>query len=153
MKAALPQYTRRGGESQEMRVPKEEWKWFGNAAHFICARWCRFHLATQVGPWLVSTIGEYVHPRHSGGSEDAERKWLKKNWPGEELGHNRKYETMVFKAGPPCTCGCGLPVPEDWAEQDFAGYNDAAAATEGHMRMCAEFAEASVVIESGESDD
>jgi hypothetical protein len=52
-------------------IPVHNWKWFGSAAHFICGRWCRFHLATQVGRYLISTVGEFVHPRH-GGSERAE---------------------------------------------------------------------------------
>jgi hypothetical protein len=40
-----------------IRVPL---RWFGHAGHFICAEWCRFHLCTQVGPYLISTVGEYV---------------------------------------------------------------------------------------------
>src|SRR5262245_46801635 len=93
-------------------VPYRGWQWYGNAGHFICGRWCRFHLATRVGPWLVSTVGEFVHPRHGGGSEIEEARWLRANWPGEDIGLDRKYETMVFRAGDPCEtkdCGCGLP--------------------------------------------
>jgi hypothetical protein len=122
-------------------VPHSEWRWFGNAAHFICGRWCRFHMATQVGGYLISTLGEYVHPRH-GGSEKAESEWLKENWTGEDIGCDRKYETMVFVAGKPCDapdCGCGLPsISGD--ELDFRGYNRAAEATRGHMAMCEKFA-------------
>lgn len=116
-------------------------KWFGNAAHFCCGQWCRFHLATQVGPWLISTVGEYVHPRHSGGSERTEEEWLSKNFPGEDIGIGRKYETMVFRAGEPCsikTCGCGMP-KIDGSEFDAAGYNSAGEATEGHMKMIAKW--------------
>ena len=43
-------------------IPKEDWKWFGSPGHYICSRWCRFHLCTLVGQYIVSTIGEYVHP-------------------------------------------------------------------------------------------
>src|SRR5919106_127620 len=58
-----------------------ELKWFGHAAHFICGRWCRFHLATQVGDYLVSTVGEYwpehdvreIHAQHFDGE------WWRKN--------------------------------------------------------------------------
>lgn len=117
---------------------QSEWRWFGNAGHYVCGRWCRFHLTTQVGQYLVSTIGEYVHPRHSKGSEQAEAAWLNKNWPGEDIGSGRKYETMVFLAGKPCDapeCGCGLP-QIDGNCLDFAGYNNAKDATEGHMKMC-----------------
>ncbi len=57
----------------------------------------------------------------------------------EEIGCDRKYETMVFKVnGETCTaedCNCGLPtiIPD---ELDFAGYNEAGAATAGHYAMC-----------------
>ena len=33
-------------------------KWFGSPGHFICSFDCRFHLCTQVGDYLVSTVGE-----------------------------------------------------------------------------------------------
>jgi hypothetical protein len=119
-------------------IEPRKWKWFGNHGHFICGRWCRFHLATQVGKYLVSTVGEYVHPRHSGGSEVAESKWLSENWPGEDIGCNRKYETMVFYAGEPCKmkgCGCGLPQIQG-LELDCKGYNNAGDAAAGHLALC-----------------
>lgn len=121
---------------------RTSFEWFGSAGHFICGRWCRFHLTTKVGPWLVSTVGEYVHPRHGMGSEQREAEWLKDNWPGEDIGCDRKYETMVFKAGERCECGCGLPTIEG-SEVDFAGYNDAKSANEGHLRLCDKYAELS----------
>jgi len=113
----------------------QEIKWFGNAGHFCCGQWCRFHLTTLANGYLISTVGEYVHPRHGQGSEVKEAAWLKDNWPGEEIGFGRKYETMVFKAGNPCDspeCGCGLP-SIDGLEIDGQGYNTAKEATEGHM--------------------
>ena len=113
----------------------QEIKWFGNAGHFCCAQWCRFHLTTLVNGYLVSTVGEYVHPMHSKGSEKKEAEWLRDNYPGEDIGFGRKYETMVFKAGKPCDapkCSCGLP-SIDGSEIDSHGYNTAKSATEGHM--------------------
>lgn len=57
-----------------------------------------------------------------------------------EIGAGRKYETMVFRAGDPCTeqeCGaCGIPLPADWGELDSDGYNSAGDATRGHYAMC-----------------
>lgn len=117
------------------KTPHSEWEWFGHAAHFCCGQWCRFHLATKVGPWLISTVGEYVHPRHSCGNERDEAAWLKKNWPGEDIGVGRKYETMVFKAGPICECGCGLPAISGH-EIDFLPANTSKEARENHMRLC-----------------
>lgn len=135
-------------ENNGRPVPRDEWQWFGHAAHFICGRWCRFHLATQVGPWLVSTVGQYVHPRHGKGTEVGESAWLAKNPNGEEIGFGRFYETMVFRAGEPCTakdCGCGLPTLADASEQDSSGYNDAGAATRGHYAMCDKWAAVSAL--------
>jgi hypothetical protein len=120
-------------------IPKSEWKWFGNAGHYICAQWCRFHLCTQVGPYLISTVGAYVHPRHGMGSEQREADWVKANWPGEDIGLQRKYETMVFRAGALCIvegCNCGIPCLDPATELDMDGYNQADEATAGHMKMC-----------------
>ncbi len=119
-----------------MMIYREDWEWYGNAAHLIVGRWCRFHLATKIGDMIVSTVGEYVHPRHSGSSERTEAEWLQKNWPGEEVGCDRKFETMVFAwDGTYCECGCGLPkiIPSELA---CNGYNDHHAAREGHLEMC-----------------
>jgi hypothetical protein len=119
-------------------IDKKDWKWFGTAGHFICGQWCRFHMATQVGKYFISTVGQYVHPRHSRGSEMNEREWLKENWPGEDVGYQRKYETMVFLAGEPCLdaqCGCGMPTISG-SDLDFAGYNNAGDATTGHLAIC-----------------
>jgi len=116
-------------------VPIAKWQWFGNVGHFCCGKWCRFHLTTKIGKYLVSTVGEYIHPSHSGGNELKESEWVKNNWPGEDVGCGRKFETMVFETNGTCDCGCGLPyiVPN---ELDFAGYNTHAEATAGHMKMC-----------------
>ena len=124
-------------------IPPEAWRWFGTAGHFICGQWCRFHLCTQVGEYLISTVGEYVHPSYSGGSEAAEAKWLEKNWPGADIGLGRKYETMVFRAGAPCKeadCKCGQPAIGG-AELGTRGYNNRADATRGHMELCREWAD------------
>lgn len=124
-------------------IPAADWKWFGQAAHFICGRWCRFHLVTQVGEYLISTVGLYVHPRHSGGNERQEMEWLVKNPNGEEIGFNRFYETMVFLAGKPCAeegCNCGQPALASGESHDFSGYKTAGEATIGHYAMCAKWA-------------
>lgn len=98
-------------------------KWFGKAGHFICADRCLFHLTTTVcdGAFLVSTVGEY-YPLRAGDTP-------------QEIGCDRMYETMVFRAGAECPCGCGQP-QIDGMELDMHGYNDAKSATEGHMAMC-----------------
>ena len=123
------------------RIPEHEWQWFGSAGHFICGKYCRFHLATQVGEYLVSTVGEYVHPMHSRGSEKIEHEWLKDNWPGQDLGPGRKYETMVFRATGTCECGCGLP-KHDGTELRLVGAMTAGQARTNHMECCSDIAEA-----------
>lgn len=135
---------------------RRPWKWFGHAAHFICGHSCRFHLATLVGKYLISTVGELwpergVREIHA---HCTDPKWLEENrhlkgdyfdhaymkrFGFDDVGYNRKYETMVFKVtGEVCKtkeCGCGLPniVP---SELDFSPYNDAGAATKGHLQLC-----------------
>ena len=142
-----------------MKIGMKDWKWFGHAAHLCVGHDCRFHLATQVGPWLVSTVGEYwgsrsVREIHASAYDP---EWFAKNsrrkgddfdraymdrFGFEEIGCDRKYETMVFRAVEPCAspkCGCGLPQISG-SDEDFDGYNDAKAATEGHMAMCKKWA-------------
>ena len=119
--------------------PRETWEWNGMVGHFICGQWCRFHLATTVGPWLVSTVGLYVHPRRSGGSEQTERAYLKKNPFGEDIGVDWKFETMVFRAGKPCdngVCDCGIPMLDPATELDADRYKTPGAANRGHFAMC-----------------
>ena len=136
-------------------IPRSEWKWFGKVGHLIVGPWCRFHLCTQVGPYFVSTVGEYVPDdgvrdmlaEHRGnpleGRGDARfDDWMKK-CGYEEIGAGRKYETMVFLCGSECAvedCNCGIPVPTDWQEIDASGYNSPRDAHEGHYSMCEKYA-------------
>lgn len=132
-------------------VPVEEWKWFGNAGHLCVADRCRFHLCTQVGEFLVSTVGEYVPDSATceilaacrkivlEGKGNARRvRWLRQNGY-EKLGAgDGTYETMVFVAGEPCAipdCHCGLPQISG-IELHGEWYTTAGDATEGHYRQC-----------------
>lgn len=98
----------------------KDWKWYGNPVHLCVSSKCRFHLTTEVGAYVVATIGEYF----PAGKDEM-----------EEIGIGRKYETMVFLINGRCECGCGLPEIE-LGEKDSRFYNDAKAATEGHMDLC-----------------
>lgn len=142
-------------------VPRDEWRWFGHAAHLIVGQDCRFHLATAVGPWLVSTVGEYL-PDEKVRDIIAEKRGIVLRGMGDErrgdflkrigfetIGYNRTYETMVFRIGRICTtdgCGCGMPIPADWSELDMAGYNDAGTATRGHDAMCDKWAAVTALV-------
>ena len=138
---------------------QENWKWFGHAGHFICAQWCRFHMCTKVGKYLVSTVGEYWPERRSREihAEVHDAEWLAKNvhlkgdyfdaaymkrFGFEQIGCDRKYETMVFQAGKSCAakgCSCGLP-EINGSELDFAAANDAGTAANNHMTLCRKWA-------------
>ena len=132
-------------------IPPNEWEWYGVAGHLCVGAWCRFHLHTKVGNYIVSTVGEYVPLSASNGHERDEAAWLEENWPGMDIGYKRKYETMVFRwSGERCetdTCGCGQALVGDYSELTCRGYNTRGDATNGHMQTCQEYAE------KGESDE
>ncbi len=114
-------------------IQESKWRWYGNAGHLCVGEYCRFHLTTRVGEFLVSTVGDYFPD-----SKVAEICKHPKDNP-QEIGCGRLFETMVFLTTGPCPCGCGMPAI-DAAELDFSGYNDRKAANEGHLRMCREWA-------------
>lgn len=136
-------------------IDESQWEWFGNAGHFIFGHKCRFHLCTKVGDYLVSTVGEYLPDSGvreilaksrgvtlTGQGDERERSWMKQ-CGFEEIGCDRKYETMVFRAGRRCnepTCDCRMPGLDDPTELDFQGYNRAGDATRGHLAMCEKWA-------------
>lgn len=135
-------------------IPRDQWQWFGKPAHFICSHDCRFHMATKVGPWVVSTVGEYLPDSQvrdilakargivlSGKGDERLASWMEQAGY-EEIGSERTYETMVFVAGPPCGdgCGCGVPTLRSASERDFRGYQNAHDATAGHYELCEKWA-------------
>lgn len=137
------------------KIPVEDWAWYGNAGHFICGAYCRFHLCTKVGNYLVSTVGQYFPDSQvrellassrsidlKGRGDAREADYMEKVGY-QEIGWDRTFETMVFLAGKICAekgCACGLPTIEG-SELDFAGYNEAGAAAAGHLRLCRKWAE------------
>jgi hypothetical protein len=134
------------------RIDESQWEWYGNAMHFICGQSCRFHMGTKIGSFIISTVGEYLPDSQVrdilamsrnkplvGNGDAREADWMNKHGY-EDIGLDRKYETMVFKAsGKTCECGCFLPqiIP---SELDFEGYNDPKSATAGHRAMCQQWA-------------
>jgi|GEM_PF-3221239 hypothetical protein len=114
--------------------PEKEvsWKWLGFAGHHICAERCLFHLTTDVGRYLISTVGKF-HPEMN---QPPQRQL----GPVDTVGHNRLYETAVFKkeSDKLCSCGCGLPVINPM-EIKMLPANDSGTATKNHMAMCREY--------------
>lgn len=137
-------------------------RYFGHAGHLIVGAWCRFHLCTQVGGYLVSTVGEYwpERPSREIHAQVHDLPWLKANkhlkgdafdaaymerFGYSEVGFARKYETMVFRlTNGECDCGCGLPQVADWSELDFASAKTAKDAAEAHERLCQQYESAPV---------
>lgn len=106
-------------------VPERDWKWFGNPAHLAVRQNCHFHLATLVGKYVVSTVGEYI--------PDGETEY-------KRIALDALFETLVFRHnGDFCGCGCGLPDIEA-AEIDGQKANTAKDANVNHAAMCSKYA-------------
>jgi hypothetical protein len=77
-------------------MKKDKWIWMPHPAHFIGGKYCQFKLATYVGKYIVSTVGEWE-------KDEIDRKFDR---PETEEGKSRfklingygAYETMVFEA-------------------------------------------------------
>lgn len=128
-------------------MKKENWVWMPHPGHFICARWCQFFLNTYVGGYIVSTVGEYV-PDAQVREIFAESRGVKLEGIGdtrladymkkigyEDLGLDRKYETMVFKAKKSKAKCCPHEM-KSASDIDFDGYNTADEAKKGHYKLC-----------------
>lgn len=112
-------------------IDQSQWIWYGHAGHLCVADFCRFHLATQVGKFMISTVGDYHLPGN----------------PQRQLlgaGENSFYETYVFrvvgesKCSDP-TCDCGVP-KIDFGEIEGIRCATAGQARKNHLRMCRKYA-------------
>lgn len=129
---------------------KENWIWMPHPAHFICGERCGFKLATYVGNYIVSTVGEYL-PDETVREVHANVRGITLDGVGDErlfdfikkcgyfdIGVHRKYETMVFhskKSEEKNQC-CPYLCDIEKGEVDFHGCNDSTEAYENHMRLC-----------------
>lgn len=131
---------------------KEKWVWMPHAGHFILGNRCQFVLNTYVGKYIVSTVGELwsdqqVRRIHASVWDE---KWYLENqskkgdtfdtvymkqFGYEDIGGDRKYETMVFKAKKSALKCCPY-VMISGEELDLKGYNDAEKAYKEHLKMC-----------------
>ena len=88
---------------------------------------CRFHLCTEVGEYLVSTVGEYYRDQ-----DDEEM---------TSIGFGKQfYETEVFKWEGRCGCGCGLPEIIPTALEQVR-YETPKEANEEHLAMCEKYSQ------------
>jgi len=109
--------------SQAKAIPRQDWQWFGRAAHHCEAHNCRYHLTTTVGPWCISTIGNLRRTM-----EDAP----------EAVGSDRLFETMVFRfrtcREPRCRCDHAPDI--QLMELEMLPANDARTARQNHYAAC-----------------
>ena len=134
---------------------RKDWVWMPHPGHLIISRDCRFHLNTCVGNYIVSTVGEYlpdsqvreIMANSKGvvleGRGDTRLADFMKKIGYENIGFNRKYETMVFPASPAPKGRLNDCCPfrlESGREVDMAGYNDPGEAYRGHLMMCRKWA-------------
>lgn len=134
---------------------KENWIWQPHPGHFCLSDRCKFHLNTYVGGYIVSTVGELwndrevrrIHARihnpewhelndHRKG-DDYDNAYFKQ-FGYEDIGYERKYETMVFKSKKMEESECGackyrIIVSKD---VDYDAYNSPEEAYAGHMKLC-----------------
>jgi hypothetical protein len=135
---------------------KADWVFMPHWGHFICGRWCRFHINTYLGNgYIVSSIGEYWPPKpvqqiHArvhdldwyldhvtllGDEWDAA---YHKRFGFEQVGSGRTYETMVFEAesetDPEAMC-CPWRIANG-QDKEFIGANDSVSAYQNHMALC-----------------
>lgn len=108
-------------------MKKENWIWMPHAAHFILGHRCNFRLATYVGGYIVSTVGELHHSEQQ--LED--RKF-------DNVNCDSLYETMVFRARKnDRDCGCPYIQDDNYlTELDVIRYNSPEEARLGHIGMC-----------------
>lgn len=118
-----------------------------HAAHYILGPWCRFHLATYVGGYIVSTVGECVPDEPTrdrlarakgvpAGAGVAE--WLETHGYMSLAVDGRIYETMTFPAKRGAYACCPWAM-KTLRELDLHGYTTAPAAYRGHLDLCQEW--------------
>ena len=134
---------------------KDKWVWMPHAGHFILGSKCRFHLNTYVNGYIVSTVGELWNERRVREihAKIYDKKWFKQNrhllgdqfdsayfkrFGYEEIGCDRKYETMVFEAKRSEHKCCPYEMLNA-DSVDFEGYNNADNAYKGHLKMCSKY--------------
>jgi len=130
---------------------KDKWIWMPHPGHFVCARDCRFFLNTYVGKYIVSTVGEYlpdapvreIFAESRGislkGKGDERLADYMKKIGYEEIGCDRKYETMVFPAQKSQHKCCPYEMSSA-TNVDFDNYNSSEKAFSGHYKMCRKWA-------------
>lgn len=106
-------------------MSREDWIWMPHAAHFICGYRCMFRLATYVNGVIISTVGEQV---------DSWSDYDKGIF--QDVGFERKYEAMVFKAKKSGNRCCPYRIVDPGNPLDFRAYKSNGMAMRGHYLLC-----------------
>lgn len=104
-----------------MKIKKQDWIWHGHAGHYICSDRCLYHLTTEIGNYMVSTVGDFYLEL------DGTRKQ-------QNVGNDR-YETMVFTISGRCDCGCNFPTQNGQQLQTFHSHTPLEAHN-NHLLAC-----------------
>lgn len=102
-----------------------EWKWCGAAHHFCAADSCRFHLATFIGDYLVSTVGDYYR-----GDDRTTLGWADDSY----------FESFVFDTDGDHGHVEGHPKVVSFTEIEGERCATHEAANEVHLRFCHKYA-------------
>lgn len=128
----------------------------GHAGHLCVGDECQFHMATYVGGYVVSTVGEWwpsrasreIHAKiydpawfteHNGKKGDAFDCEYRKRFGFMEIGCDSHYETMVFKAKRNAKDGCCPWIMLSGHDEDAQRSDSPAEAMATHMMMCAKW--------------
>jgi len=106
-------------------MSRKDWIWMPHPGHLCVSEKCLFSLNTYINGYIVSTVGEY--------------KPNEKSKKYEQIGWDRIYETMVFKAKKGETQCCPFTADIEGGEIDMKGYNCADTAMKGHYIMCEKY--------------
>lgn len=120
-------------------VPISKWIWLGYPQHFCAAKDCRFHMATIVGKYVISTVGDYHPPRVVQGDEGPDRMQPTEKPETIGAGPDSFYETFVFRCDGLGQCGCCAAI----TSMDVLDGPRTATAVEAqkcHMEMCRKYA-------------
>lgn len=135
-------------------ITQDKWTWMGHPAHFICANDCKFFMATKVGKYIISTVGEYfpdfrvreifAKSRNitiEGIGDAYDRDYLNKiGFEDLSLG-GWKYETMVFESKRNKESDACCPyIIKHGSNIEQNRYKTANEALKGHYKLCLEFA-------------
>lgn len=133
-------------------MTKGKWIWMPHAGHFILGNKCEFRLNTYVGKYIVSTVGQLWNERavREIHAHVHKPEWLAKNihlkgdyfdyaymkeFGYDDIGCDRKFETMVFRAKKSKNKCCPYEIIVSKCV-DSNAYNDSVGAYKGHLKLC-----------------